>query len=49
MSPKDVHVKSYMREGEKVREHWRSRPGEGSNAVFAASGMGVLKGGVEKN
>lgn len=48
MSPKDVHVKSYMREGEKAREHWRSRPGEGSNAVFAASGMGVLKGGVEK-
>ena len=26
MSAKDVHVKSYTRDGEKVREHWRSHP-----------------------
>lgn len=24
---KEVHVKSYTREGENVKEHWRSKPG----------------------
>ena len=48
MSAKDVHVKSYTRDGEKVREHWRSRPDSGiDDVVSSAIKQAVLKGGVE--
>ena len=48
MSAKDVHVKSYTRDGEKVREHWRSRPDSGiDDVVSSAVKQAVLKGGVE--
>ena len=48
MTGKDVHVKSYTRDGEKVREHWRSRPDSGiDNVVSSAVKQAVLKGGVE--
>ena len=48
MSAKDVHVKSYTRDGEKVREHWRSHPDSGiDDVVSSAIKQAVLKGGVE--
>ena len=37
MSAKDVHVKSYTRDGEKVREHWRSRPDLGIDNVVSSA------------
>lgn len=48
MSAKDVHVKSYTRDGEKVREHWRSHPDTGiDDVVSSAVKQAVLRGGVE--
>lgn len=48
MAEKDVHVKSYTRDGEKVKEHWRSRPGSGIDDVASlAPEQAVLKGGAE--
>ena len=48
MSAKDVHVKSYTRDGEKVREHWRSHPDSGiDDVVSSAVKQAVLRGGVE--
>ncbi len=48
MAEKDVHVKSYTRDGEKVKEHWRSRPGSDIDDVASlAPEQAVLKGGAE--
>lgn len=48
MAGKDVHVKSYTRDGEKVREHWRSRPDSGiDDVVSSVVKQAVLRGGVE--
>ncbi len=48
MTGKDVHVKSYTRDGEKVREHWRSHPDSGiDDVVSSVVKQAVLRGGVE--